>query len=346
MKQLSVILPTYNEAENIPIIIEKLTSILSEIDYEIIVVDDDSPDCTWEKAMEIGRIREDLLVIRRVGRRGLSSAIVEGFLAARGEKLLVTDADMQHDLTKIPEMYQASKNVDLVIGTRYAKGGEIENWSPKRLGISKLGTKFSQYFIRQKVTDPLSGFFLIDAALFHKISPNIKSDGFKILIEILIKFSRFSVAEVPYSFKARKFGESKINSLIFFDFIDTIFSSKIRVSLGIPLFKFLTVGSAGLCFSLSAIHFLFKGIGNYPVSLVFSIYASILFNFSLGKLLIGEQFDKAKFSRYFLRRQLGAISSIIVALSLFGNGINYIYSTFIGILIGVGWNFVGDKAGQ
>ena len=209
----SLILPTYNEAKNLPALLREIDAAFSGMAYEIIVVDDDSPDRTWEIAEHVGgKVR----VLRRIGKRGLSSAVTEGFSIARGDILAVMDADGQHDPALLPTMAKlVSKNHGLVLGSRYAKGGSIEGWVESRHFASRVATAFGLLVCRHRVTDPMSGFFAIDRSLFDRIKKHLRPRGFKILLEIISWLpAGTSVDEAPLVFRLRKAGESKLNAQV------------------------------------------------------------------------------------------------------------------------------------
>src|SRR3990167_11135087 len=151
---LSLILPTYNEALNLPELLPKIRSVLSQVPHEIIIVDDDSPDHTWKVAQELAEKLGDVHVIRRIGRRGLSSAVIEGFLAAKGDVLAVMDADGQHDLTLIPKLFVAVRSgSNVAIGSRYIEGGSVGSWDERRYRLSRIATNLAKRLCKVEVND-------------------------------------------------------------------------------------------------------------------------------------------------------------------------------------------------
>lgn len=199
-----MIIPTYNEKENIKKLIPKIAKTL-KTDYEIIIVDDNSPDKTAEEAKKLGK-RYNVKVIRRSGKLGLSSAVVAGFEKAKGEILGVMDADLSHPVDKLPEMLKAMKINDMVVGSRYVKGGDIGNWTLKRKIISKGATLLAKPITSLK--DPMSGFFMIRRSLLKaKLNPK----GYKIALEIYAKSKPKRVKEIPIKFIDRESGSSKMN---------------------------------------------------------------------------------------------------------------------------------------
>ncbi|MFA6523277.1 MAG: polyprenol monophosphomannose synthase [Candidatus Peribacteraceae bacterium] len=224
---LSLILPTYNEAGNIKAIVERLQKILAGIPHEIIVVDDDSPDGTWKIVEALSAHDTSIHSLRRVGRRGLSSAVVEGFGMAHGTVLAVADADGQHDYTILPALYQAVvANAGLAIGSRYVEGGSTGNWNESRRLLSRLATWLTLSLCRVHVADPMSGFFAISRQTFESIRSQLRPRGFKILFEILLHVrSDTAVTEAPYTFGVRKTGESKMTFHVELAFLFMLFSA-------------------------------------------------------------------------------------------------------------------------
>lgn len=213
---LSLVLPTYNEAGNILPLIEEIKTVLHGMRFEIIVVDDDSPDRTWEIAGTLARGDMHVRVLRRVGRRGLSSAVVEGFAMANGDILIVMDADGQHDVEVALKLYQAIKDgAKIAVASRYTEGGSTGEWKGSRLKLSRAATAVARALPAVQVSDPMSGFFAVDAQAYHAVAPRLKPRGFKILLEILRYLPKGTkVAEVPLIFGMRRSGESKLSARV------------------------------------------------------------------------------------------------------------------------------------
>lgn len=209
---LSIILPTYNEAKNIPILLERLAKVLKNTAYEVIVVDDDSPDHTWEVAAGLQK-SYPLKVLRRVGRRGLSSAVTEGFNLANGDVLLVMDSDLQHDPQLVLSLSKAVEDgADIAVASRYMKGGSVGEWVKGRRILSTVATFLARKLPPVEVSDPMSGFFALRASTYRAIAKDLRPTGFKILLEILAFLPRGTkTAEVPLVFRMREHGQSKLS---------------------------------------------------------------------------------------------------------------------------------------
>lgn len=219
--KVSVIIPTYNEKENIKILIPKIFEVFrkNRINGEVIIVDDNSPDGTGDAADQLSK-KFNVKVLHRKGKLGLSSAAVDGFKIASGDILGVVDADFSHPPEVIPKMIKCLDKADFVVGSRYTKGGGVENWSLKRIIISK-GAGFLARGLTN-VKDPMSGFFFFRRDVIKDTKLNPK--GFKICLEILVKGDYKNVVEMPYTFAIRKFGESKLNWKEVYNYIKHVIS--------------------------------------------------------------------------------------------------------------------------
>ena len=218
---LSIVLPTYNESANIAAAIEKLSAALRDIPYEILVADDDSPDRTWRIVERIGARSPEVRLLRRFGKRGLYPAVAEAFGAASGTFLAVMDADLQHDETILPAMLEALRGgCVLVVGSRHAEGGGVENWNVFRRMMSRAGNALVSLLLGTPVRDPLSGFFMIDRAAYEKIAHELRPRGFKILMDVLRCLPPGArVREIGYVFKPRRAGRSKLGARVAAEFL-------------------------------------------------------------------------------------------------------------------------------
>jgi len=215
MKKLSIIIPTYNERDNVPILAQKISHVLAGIDYEIIVVDDDSADKTWEVVEELHHRDKRISGIRRIGRKGLSSAVIEGVVGSDAQFVAVIDADLQHDEILLALMLKAGEaGADVVIGSRYLTTEGAGDWDKKRLLMSRMATWVTLKIVRHKLSDPLSGFFLMRRRVFVDCIPKLVGQGFKILLDVLSNYRSGSIVikELPYTFKVRQHGKSKMSA--------------------------------------------------------------------------------------------------------------------------------------
>ena len=249
---LSVIIPTFNEKDNMPLIIPRITEVLENdgIDHEILVMDDDSPDGTAAAVMELtGRFPRARCIVRKTD-KGLSPAVLQGYSEARGDVLLVMDADLSHPVEVLPKMYRAvvDGGADVVVGSRHTKGGGIENWPFMRRFIS-----FGASFMARPLTscsDPMSGFFAIRPEVIE--GAPLKPRGYKILLEVLVKGKYRKLSEVPITFKDRELGESKLGSKVILNYLQHLFKLYLYPG-SAPLVKFLFVGGTGMLVDLGVL---------------------------------------------------------------------------------------------
>ncbi len=213
--KLTVVSPAYNERENAGPLIEELSRTLTGIDHEILVVDDASPDGTADAVAEIGLLDPRVRVLRRTGQRALSAAVIDGFGAARGEVVACIDADLQHDPSILPAMLQSiDRGADLVVATRYGESGSTGEWGGiRRLG-SRAATRLAQAMIGIRLSDPMSGYFMLRRADFLRVRSSLDGSGFKILLEIAARLKPRNIVEVPFTFRNRRAGASKLGSRV------------------------------------------------------------------------------------------------------------------------------------
>jgi dolichol-phosphate mannosyltransferase len=218
--KLTVVVPTYNEARNIDALVAALEWSLKDVDYEILISDDDSPDGTWARAKEIGKRNTRVRVLRRKGVRGLSAAVIDGFSQAHGKAVACIDGDLQHDPRILPQMLKAlDEGAQIVVGSRYVPGGGILNWNWYRSSMSWAATKMAELLIGIRVRDPMSGFFMLRQVDFMRVRSSLNCGGFKILLEIIARLDPASISEVPYVFGPRLAGTSKVSSRVMFAYL-------------------------------------------------------------------------------------------------------------------------------
>lgn len=249
--ELSVISPTYNEAENVSGFVKAVCAALEGSNYEILIVDDDSPDLTWQLAGEIAKQNPRLRVVRRSSQRGLGHAVLQGFSQARGKLVACIDADLQHDPSILSQMVlELRKGCDVAVGSRYVLGGGVHKWSWVRRLMSWIATKAAQVCIRVKLSDPMSGYFMMRREDFLAIREQLNPEGFKILLEILAKLKPEGIAEIPYTFRARIAGQSKLSTKVALEYAQQLARlSKLTSALG-QFVKFGLVGVLGIAVNL------------------------------------------------------------------------------------------------
>jgi dolichol-phosphate mannosyltransferase len=251
--KLTVISPTLNEAENVPHLVEQLERSLGDIDYEILIVDDDSADQTWSIAQKISATNPRVRVLRRMQNRGLGMAVIDGFSNASGDALACIDADLQHDPSILPRMLEELlSGTDVVVGSRYVEGGSAGKWDRLRRLQSWFATKSAQFLLGIKLKDPMSGYFLVWRKDFSEIKDQLNGTGFKILLEILTRLRASRVKEIPYTFRPRTSGESKLTGKIVFQYSQQMWRlCSASRHFPVRFLKFAVVGSAGVVVNLA-----------------------------------------------------------------------------------------------
>ncbi len=345
---LAVILPTYKERENIPLIIDKLEDALQGLAWEAIFVDDDSPDGTAEIVTAHARLDTRIRLIQRVGRRGLSSACLEGMLATSAPVVAVMDADLQHDETILPIMLRRlhQESLDLVVGTRNAEGGSMGEFSRARRFLSRSGKKISHSVCRSRVTDPMSGFFLLRRSFLQEVVRDMQGQGFKILVDLLASSPRpVRLAEVGYTFRSRRFGESKMDVVVGLEYGFLILNNLLGGIIPVRLALYLMVGALGLVTHGMTLLLLSQSVHlHFVAAQLIATFVAMIENFSLNnritfrdRRLQGLQILSGG-ARFVLACGFGAWANVVFANSLWQSGTEWYLAGLAGIVLGSVWN--------
>lgn len=346
---LSIIIPALNEEENIRPLYEELASILGEISWEMIVVDDDSKDGTRNEVRALGENNPHVRLIHRIGRRGLSSACLEGMAAAGADHILVMDADLQHDSSVIPEMLKLvrEESCDLVIASRFKEASEITGLSPFRRESSKWVNRGMKAFTGNDITDPLSGFFMLTRSLYDVIKYRASGIGFKILIDIIMSAPRrLTVMEVPFTFRERHSGESKLDISIVSEFLGLVIEKLSKGRFPFRFLCFLCVGCVGAVGHFSMMLVMYKLVGtSFLLAQLVATYFAIVINFFLNNAFTyrSQRLRGVIILRGLLLFALvcsaGAINNLIVAEALYAWGLHWLLASLSGAIYGSVWNY-------
>src|SRR5262245_32170368 len=266
LPEISVVVPTFNERDNVTTLYTRLEATFGATPWEVVFVDDNSPDYTWQVVRELSRRDPRVRCIRRIGRRGLSGACIEGILASSAPYAAVMDADLQHDETQLPRMLSLlqSGQADLVVGSRYIAGGSADSFNRGRAGASALATEVAKRVLRVSVADPMSGFFMIRRDRFEQLAPQLSTQGFKILLDIVATSQgELKTVEIPYTFGSRLHGESKLDSLVALDFLGLVLAKFTHDIVSLRFLLFAMVGGTGLFVHLGTL-FLALKLFNLP----------------------------------------------------------------------------------
>lgn len=253
---LSIVAPAYNERDNIRPLTDAIARAMGEVAWELIVVDDDSPDGTASEVATLAGEGASIRCIRRVGRRGLASAVVEGVLAAESELVAVIDADLQHDETRLPVMLELlqTTDVDLVIGSRHVEGGGVGEWDRRRQRMSRIATWIAHRLAGVRVSDPMSGFFAMRRSVVEATIYDLSQQGYKILLDILTASpAPLKVAEVGYVFRERHAGSSKLDVVVLLEYAFLLIDKLTRGLIPPRFVLFCAIGGLGLACHLAVL---------------------------------------------------------------------------------------------
>jgi dolichol-phosphate mannosyltransferase len=245
---LSVVTPTFDEAENLPLLVERLHTALGDLPHEIVVADDNSPDRTWEVAEKLAADDPTVRVLRRFHDHGLSAAVLDGMASARGEYLAVIDADLQHDETILPAMLDLLRRgqADVVVGSRESDGGGYGEWSTRRRAVSWVAAAIAKTLLRVPTKDPMSGYFVITREAYESTASEINPKGFKILLEFIGRNHDLRVAEVGYTFANRRHGETKLNRSVIRSYLLAVAELRLGRQVDPVFLLYVMVGVFGL----------------------------------------------------------------------------------------------------
>ncbi|MES2987006.1 MAG: glycosyltransferase family 2 protein [Pseudomonadota bacterium] len=350
--ELAVVIPTFNERGNVAALVAKLDAALAGRNWEAIFVDDDSPDGTAQAVRDLGRIDSRVRVIQRIGRRGLSTACIEGICATAAPIAAVIDGDMQHDETKLVQMLDALEgddSLEVVIGSRFVDGGGTGEWDSDRVAKSAFATKLSRKVLKADLTDPMSGFFMIRAQIVRDLVPTLSGIGFKILLDIMTAAPHpLKFREVGYVFRCRTEGESKLDHVVAMEYLIALYDRMFGKVVPVRFAMFSAIGAVG-----AGIHFLILGVlyrgmlFPFVAATIVATVAAMTFNFFLNNALTyrGQRLKGAKemwagWVSFCIVCSVGAAANVGVAAFLHNvqHG-DWRLSALAGIMVAAVWNF-------
>lgn len=347
--ELTVVVPTFKESRNVPVVVEHLDRVLAGVAWEVVFVDDDSPDGTADVARELAQRDGRVRVIRRIGRRGLSTACVEGVLSSSSPYFAVMDGDLQHDDSKLPEMLRRLKadKLDIVVGSRYIEGERTEGLSSAgRRWISRTGGQVARLVLHADLRDPMSGFFLMTRASFDASVRSLSQQGFKILLDLFASSPRPLVfAEVPCEFHARQHGESKLDTMAAWEFGMLVLDKLIGRYLPVRLVSFALVGLTGIAAHLVLLWLAGVAGFHFLTASAVAVVGAMTWNYVLNNVITyRDQRLKGRafwlgLASFYVIGAIGVVANVGIADLLFRAGRSWWLAGVAGALMGVVWNF-------
>ena len=349
---LTVVIPTLNEVGNVESLLGKLEVALAGIEWEAIFVDDGSTDGTPDLLTRLAQADRRVRMVRRIGRRGLSSAVVEGALASTTPIIAVIDADLQHDERILPDLYRAIANdgEELAIGTRYAGNGSTGEWDDKRLKISRFATALASPIMKTQLSDPMSGFFAVRRDVLLEAAPKLSNVGYKILLDLVASSPRpLKVTEVGYTFGTRQSGESKLDDMVALEYVELLLDKTIGRVIPVKLVQFGAIGVLGVGVHLVILYATLIGGIVFSTAQATAVVGAMTFNFALNnrftyrdRQLKGAAWFRGLMS-FYLVCALGAVANVGIGSLVYEQyDAGWWLAGIAGAIVGSVWNYVAS----
>lgn len=352
--ELSIVVPTFNECPNVPLLAEKLRQALQGLDWEVIFVDDDSTDGTIEAVRRLAAHDARIRGIRRIGRRGLAGACLEGILSSSACFVAVMDADLQHDESCLPTMLRMLRNgeADLVVATRFGGSGYAKQGLSRLRDMgSRLAIGIAQLFLGIRLSDPMSGFFMLPRETADKLAPRLSQQGFKILLDLLASSqTSFNVKEVPFVFRARLHGESKLDMSVVMEYLGLIVAKASGDFVSLQFVSFGLVGSLGLVVHLSALRALLLQGLSFPLSQTAAMLTAMTFNYTLNNLFTYRDMRRRGWrfltglALFAVLCSFGVVAGVGISTMFYENEPRWWLAGLAGAIVGAAWNYVTNSA--
>ena len=351
--ELAIVVPTYNERANVRPLLEKIAAALPAVAWEVIFVDDDSRDGTSAEVHSIAVNDPRVRCLRRIGRRGLASAVIEGMMSTPAPCIAVMDADLQHDERILAQMLDKLRggDLDIVIASRHVEGGSMGEFGAMRVRLSELGRKLSQYVCRADLSDPMSGFFMVQKPFFDSVVYKLSAVGFKILLDIVASSPRpVRFAEVPYTFRLRQFGESKLDINVGVEYMYLLLDKLVGHIVPLRFAAFALVGGAGVLLHLVIVWAMYHRMHTaFLTAQLTGTYVAMTLNFVLNNVVtfrdrrLRGRALAFGFVSFVLACSLGAVANIGVAELLLRLQVPYLFAAAGGLVISSVWNYAVNE---
>lgn len=350
MPDISIVVPTFKESENIAQLHERIDAVLKNTSWELIFVDDDSPDGTADLVRELAQRDCRVRCIQRLGRRGLTTAVVEGAMSSAAPVLAVMDADLQHDESILPVMLERlqAEDLDVVVGSRYMEGGSTGEWSRSRRVVSLVASRLARGLVPADLHDPMSGFFVVRAPVMRDAARRLSGYGYKVLLDLFASAGRpLRFAEVAYTFRPRAHGASKLDTLVAWEYLMLLLDKRIGHIIPPRLLFFAVVGGSGVVVHYSVLTLTYMAAGfTFIVGQACATMAAMTWNFALNNVftyrdrrLKGWRFLRGLLSFYAVCG-FGALANVGIASYTFARHNGLVLSAAAGIIVGTMWNYL------
>lgn len=352
--RLTIVIPTMNERGNIEPLLALVEAALPATAWEAIFVDDDSRDGTADLVRAIARRDRRVRCLQRIGRRGLATACVEGVLASSSPYVAVIDADLQHDEQLLPRMLALLESgaAELVVGSRYVAGGGVGEWSRGRARASGLATRIARFVCKTEIADPLSGFFMCRRDVFERALRQMSGQGFKVLLDLLASSPQpVRVAELPYRFRPRQRGESKLDSLVVWEYGMLLADKLVGRVVPVRFVLFAAIGGLGLGVQLAVLWTGLAVLGlGFRLAQALATIVAMTSNFFLNNQFtyrdqrLGGLDLLRGLAMFYLICGFGAFANVGVASFLFAEHRAWWLAGVAGAVVGSVWNFAMSSA--
>jgi dolichol-phosphate mannosyltransferase len=346
---LAIVLPTFNESGNVGPVCERLARALTGIRYEVIFVDDDSPDGTADLVRRVAESHDNVRVLQRIGRRGLASACIEGILAASAPYVAVMDADLQHDEGVLPEMLRRMReeNLDLAVASRNIAGGSMGEFASWRMKLSQMGKRLSTMGTEHALSDPMSGFFMMRFSTFERLAHRLSGIGFKILLDIVLSADPgLRIGEVPYRFRTREHGESKLDVMVGLEYFELLVDKHFGDLVNVRFVLFGLVGALGVGVHLLILRALLQWGGlSFATGQAIATSIVMVLNYVLNNSVTYRDRRRRGWAfwgglvTFCLACGLGVAANVAISNEAFHRGVPWVLAALIGLLFSAVWNY-------
>ena len=347
--ELAVVIPVLNERDNVAPVVDRLNLALAGISWEAIFVDDDSPDGTADAVRAEARRQGNIRVVQRLGRRGLSSACIEGILSSAAPYVAVMDGDLQHDETLLPQMLAKIKTerLDIVVASRHFGSGNVGDWDRSRVRISDVATRLGRLVVKADLSDPMSGFFMVERRAFTAAMRSLSGQGFKILLDLFASSPRpLAFGEVALNFRQRLHGESKLDTLVAWEYLMLLLQKLVGPAIPIRFLLFSLIGGLGVLTHLAILGVCANWLGiAFAFAQAIATVGAMTGNFLLNNLftyrdrrLRGRRLVTGLLSFYAVCG-IGAVANVGIAAYLAGGHHSWWLAGLAGAAVSVVWNY-------